>query len=118
MSLDKTATQAGVRFVDDQTLPWEPVAKGVTRKIMTYDANLMMVKVRFETGGIGAAHRHVHTQMSYVESGVFAITIAGQTRTVRTGDAFYVPPNVPHGAVCEETGVLVDVFTPLRDDFV
>ncbi|MDB5242552.1 MAG: cupin [Spirosoma sp.] len=108
----------GARFVDDTSLPWETVGEGVKRKIMTYDANLMMVKVAFETGGIGAAHSHLHTQMCYVESGVFAITIADKTQTLRPGDAFYVPSNVWHGAVCEEAGVLVDVFTPMREDLL
>ena len=118
MNRDKTGSQAAARFVDDGGLPWEPVAEGVSRKIMTYDANLMLVKVRFEMGGIGAVHQHVHTQMSYVESGQFAITIADETRTVRAGDAYYIPPNVWHGAVCVAAGVLVDVFTPLREDLV
>lgn len=111
-------TQLASLFVDDQALPWEPVAEGVKRKIMTYDANLMMVKVAFETGGIGAGHSHPHTQMSYVASGAFSILIADETRTVRTGDAYYIPPNVWHGAVCVEAGELVDVFTPMREDFV
>lgn len=111
-------SQLTALFVDDEHLPWEQVADGVKRKIMTYDNNLMMVKVAFETGGVGAAHQHVHTQMSYVASGAFAITIAGETRLVRAGDAYYIPPNVRHGAVCEEAGVLVDVFTPMREDFV
>ena len=111
-------TQLAALFVDDETLPWELVTEGVKRKIMTYDANLMLVKVAFETGGIGAAHRHVHTQMSYVASGAFSITIGDESRIVRTGDAYYIPPNVWHGAVCEEAGMLVDVFTPMREDFV
>ena len=104
--------------MDDETLPWEPVGDGVSRKIMTYDANLMLVKVRFEQGGIGAVHSHVHTQISYVASGEFAITIADETRTVRTGGTYYLPPNVPHGAVCLQAGLLVDVFTPMREDFL
>lgn len=110
--------QLAALFVDDSSLPWEVVAEGVKRKVMTYDANLMMVKVAFETGGIGAAHSHVHTQMSYVAGGVFSITIADETRIVRMGDAYYIPPNVWHGAVCEEAGVLIDVFTPMREDFL
>lgn len=85
-------TQLASLFVDDQGLPWEPAADGVKRKIMTYDANLMMVKVAFETGGVGAAHSHFHTQMSYVERGVFSISIADETRIVRAGDAYYIPP--------------------------
>lgn len=105
-------------FVDDQRLPWESVAEGVKRKIMTYDPNLMMVKVAFETGGVGAPHSHIHTQMSYVASGAFSIMIGEETRIVRAGDVFYIPSNVWHGAVCEEAGVLVDIFTPMREDFI
>ena len=111
-------TQLATLFVDDQNLPWEPVAEGVKRKIMTYDANLMMVKVAFEAGGFGEPHSHVHTQVTYVASGAFSITIADETRVVRAGDAFYVPSNVWHGAVCQEAGMLVDVFTPMREDFI
>lgn len=85
---------------------------------MAYDTSLMMVVVAFEAGGVGAAHRHEHTQASYVESGVFAITIDGEERLLRAGDAFFIPSNTLHGAVCHEAGTLVDVFTPMRADFV
>ncbi|GAB3989890.1 cupin domain-containing protein [Spirosoma daeguense] len=111
-------TQFQTLFVDDPALPWESVAEGVKRKIMTYDANLMMVKVAFEAGGVGTPHSHYHTQMSYIASGAFDITIGEETRRVREGDAYYIPPNVRHGAVCIEAGVLVDLFTPMREDFI
>ncbi len=106
------------QFVDAEAIAWETVGEGVRRKIMTYDANLMMVLVEFEQGGIGAVHKHHHTQMSYVQSGAFAITIADEERVLKAGDAYYIPPNVLHGAVCREAGVLVDIFTPMREDFV
>lgn len=106
------------QFVDAQLIPWETVAEGVQRKILTYDANLMMVLVAFEQSGIGAAHEHPHTQMSYVQSGRFAITIGNEERVLVGGDAYYIPPNVRHGAVCQEAGMLVDIFTPMRGDFV
>ncbi len=112
------ATALGKQFVAASGIAWEVVGEGVRRKIMSYDANLMMVVVAFETGGIGTPHQHVHTQMSYVESGVFTITIAGEKQVLRPGDAFYVPPNVWHGAECLEAGTLVDVFTPMRADFI
>ncbi len=105
-------------FINDENLPWEAVGPGVRRKIMAYDANLMLVKVAFEAGGVGAIHHHYHTQMSYVESGRFAITIAGETRELKAGDVYHLPPAVPHGAVALEAGILVDVFTPMREDFV
>ena len=71
-------TAFGKQFVTASDMAWESVGQGVRRKIMTCDDNLMMVVVAFDTGGIGSLHQHVHTQMSYVESGVFAITIAGR----------------------------------------
>lgn len=106
------------QFVLAETIPWETVGEGLRRKVMTYDANLMMVVVAFEQGGVGAVHKHPHTQMSYIQSGMFAITIADEERVLAAGDAYYIPPNVLHGAVCREAGTLVDVFTPMREDFV
>ncbi|MGV3557217.1 cupin domain-containing protein [Larkinella arboricola] len=105
-------------FSNDENQPWEEAGPGVRRKIMAYDANLMLVKVQFEAGGIGAVHHHYHTQMSYIESGRFAITIGDETRELKAGDVYHVPPNIPHGALALEAGMLVDVFTPMREDFL
>lgn len=106
------------RFATADDLPWETVGEGVKRKILAYDAHLMMVLVAFETGGVGAVHQHEHTQVSYVESGRFAITIDGEERVLSAGDAYFIPSNAWHGAVCHDAGTLVDVFTPMRADFV
>jgi quercetin dioxygenase-like cupin family protein len=105
-------------FVRDASLDWESVAEGVKRKVMTYEADMMVVKVAFETGGIGAVHRHPHVQMSYVDSGVFVITIGDETQELRQGDMFYVPSNVWHGAKCLASGLLIDSFAPMREDFL
>ena len=113
-----TALPFEQQFVDAEAIAWETVGEGVRRKILTYDANLMMVVVDFETGGVGAMHNHYHTQISYVKSGAFTITIGEEERILKAGDAYYIPPNVLHGAVCREAGMLVDVFTPMREDFI
>ena len=67
---------------------------------------------------MGAPHQHEHVQVSYVESGVFELTIANRTMRLSKGDGYFVPPNVEHGAVCIEPGVLIDVFHPMREDFL
>ncbi|MGX5856807.1 cupin domain-containing protein [Dyadobacter jiangsuensis] len=105
-------------FVSDNEIAWEDLGGGLKRKIMAYDANLMMVKVAFEEGGIGSLHSHFHTQMSYVESGEFEITIGERKQVLRQGDVYYIPPHVVHGALCLSAGMLVDIFTPMREDFV
>ncbi len=105
-------------FVENHLLAWQPAAQGIQRKVMASDEKLMLVKVAFEKGAIGAVHQHPHVQMSSVESGVFEIEINGKKKILKAGDAFYVPSNVWHGAVCVEAGVLIDAFSPMRADFL
>lgn len=105
-------------FIKDNSLEWEKVNDLVERKIMAYDESLMLVKAAFKTGGIGSIHHHYHSQITHVESGVFNVTIGDDTQLLKAGDSFYIPPNVPHGAICLEAGLLIDVFSPMREDFV
>ena len=105
-------------FIENDDVAWETVAEGVRRKIMSFDERVMMVKVDFEKGAIGVVHQHYHTQISHVESGVFEVEINGEKKILKAGDAFYIPPNILHGAVCLEAGVLIDIFSPMREDFV
>ena len=108
----------GKQFIVDAEIPWQDLGGGLKRKIMSYDPTMMMVKIDFQKGGIGTPHKHVHTQMSYVESGVFEVMIGDKKQTLKKGDGYYIPSNIMHGAVCLEAGVLIDMFTPMREDFV
>ncbi len=111
-------TESTKVFIENKEIPWEQMAEGVKRKIMSYDDNLMLVKVEFEKGGVGALHQHYHSQITHIESGVFEVEINGEKKILTGGDGFYIPPNTIHGAVCLEAGVLIDVFSPMREDFV
>jgi len=105
-------------FFQTKEKPWEQAAEGITRQMIGYDVNIMMVKVSFEKGAIGYIHDHFHSQTTYVESGSFEVTIGDEKKILNGGDGFFIPPNVPHGAVCLEAGVLIDVFSPIREDFL
>ena len=85
---------------------------------MAYDDKLMVVKMEFEKGGVGMLHQHYHSQITHVESGSFEVQISGKKKILAAGDAFYISPNTIHGAVCLEAGVLIDVFSPMREDFI
>ena len=102
----------------ESELAWEPAGEGVSRQIMGYDGQLMLVKVRFEQGAIGALHSHPHSQASYVASGKFELSIGGGKQVLQTGDGYYVEPGVPHSCVCLEAGILIDAFSPQRQDFL
>ena len=79
---------------------------------------LMCVENTFEKGAVGALHHHPHTQITYVVSGAFEFTVDGVTRTVHKGDTILKEDGVEHGCVCTEAGILLDIFTPMREDFV
>lgn len=91
---------------------------GVTREVLSDHPELMVVAFRFMDGAEGGLHSHPHVQATYVQSGRFAFTIDGTDREVGPGDSFVIPSNAVHGCRCLEPGVLIDSFTPRRDDFL
>lgn len=116
--MEKKSFGASKEFIFDKNLEWEVVGDNVKRKIMGYDDKIMLVKVHFNKDGIGYKHEHHHSQVTYVESGIFEFSIGKQTKVVKGGDTVYIPPHVMHGAICKEEGVLIDVFSPIREDFM
>ena len=96
----------------------EPCGEGVARKIMAYTDEMMVVENHFEKGGVGAMHSHPHTQCTYVAKGVFEFTVGDEKKIVREGDVLLKKDGIVHGCVCLEEGILVDIFNPMRDEFV
>ena len=97
---------------------FEDQGGGVRRRILAYGDNLMQVEVHFEEGAIGAMHSHPHSQLTHVLEGKFEFTIEDEVRIVVKGDTLYKIPNIIHGCVCLEKGILLDTFTPCREDFI
>lgn len=106
------------QFIIGEEIAWQDLGGGVKRKIMSYDDQIMLVNVQFEKGSIGALHSHYHSQVTFVASGAFEVTISEQKQILKEGDSFYIPPHAVHGVVCLEAGVLIDVFSPIREDFM
>lgn len=105
-------------FQVEKDIPWQDLGNGVERQVYGYDDHIMLVKVKFREGAVGTLHSHPHVQVSYVESGAFELTIGEEKKVLKKGDGYYVAPDIVHGCVCLEAGVLIDVFSPLREDFL
>jgi quercetin dioxygenase-like cupin family protein len=81
--------------------------------------SLMTCWIAMEPGAVVAEHSHPNEQLGVVVEGSVALTAAGETRTVLTGDAYVVPSDIPHSAVAGADGVtLVETFVPVREDYV
>ncbi len=105
-------------FVYNAECPVEDLGNGVSRKILAHSGTMMQVQVMFEVGAVGAMHSHPHEQTTYILSGEFDFTIDGVTKTVGAGDSLYKKPHVVHGCVCRKKGMMIDTFTPQREDFL
>ena len=105
-------------FMNSPRSEAEDLGNGMHRKILGYDKNLMLVKVWFDKGAVGEVHAHPHTQTAYVVAGKFEVMVAGRKEVLGPGGCFFVPSGADHGAVCLEEGILLDIFTPVREDFL
>lgn len=95
------------------------MGENVTRRVLAESPELMTVAFAFAAkGATGALHQHVHVQSTFVQSGRFRFTVEDKVFEVGPGDAFVIASNAVHGCVCLEPGVLIDGFTPRRDDFL
>lgn len=106
------------RWVFHKDITAQEGAEGVERRVLAYCDNVMCVENYFQKGAVGSLHSHPHTQITYVASGRFEFTIDGETHVVAAGDTLLKQDGVVHGCTCLEEGILVDIFTPMRQDFV
>lgn len=113
-----TMKRSSEKYIITSDMEWEELGGGVSRKMLGYDNQIMMVQVKFEKGAIGAPHQHFHTQSTYCVVGRFEFEIDGEKKVVNAGDGVYIEPNLLHSAKCLETGILIDVFSPVREDFL
>ena len=92
------------KYILTDSMEWEELGGGVSRKMLGYDNQIMMVLVKFEKGAEGTPHSHFHTQATYVAKGKFEFEIDGVKQIVSEGDGVYIEPNLVHGALCLEPG--------------
>jgi quercetin dioxygenase-like cupin family protein len=91
---------------------------GLIRRVGAYNEKLFLAEHRMAKGWVGQRHSHPHEQIVYVVRGHLRVTIGQETFDVRAGDSFVVRGGVEHQASAPEESLVIDVFTPRRDDYV
>lgn len=82
-----------------------------------YGKNLMLSYLEMDDGAEVPLHHHPHEQGGVLLKGRLQLTIGEETRIVEAGSLFLIPPNVPHRAVAIGPAVVLDVFSPVREDY-
>jgi quercetin dioxygenase-like cupin family protein len=106
-------------FLQASQIAFETLEPGLERRILGYTEQMMVTEVKFAKGVVGVLHHHPHRQSAYVAAGSFEVTIDGVKKILVKGDGYMVEPDIVHGVLSLEDGsVLIDFFTPMREDFL
>jgi quercetin dioxygenase-like cupin family protein len=110
--------QSSALVTDWSKIKTEQTAEGIKRQ-MVIGENLMICRFTFDPFVVTEEHTHPHEQMTLVMKGKVKFTIDGEVRIVEAGDVLHFPPNNRHGAtMLDEEVVLIDIFSPIREDFL
>jgi quercetin dioxygenase-like cupin family protein len=105
-----------------QPLHWDSVEKEIMneklwRKVITGE-KAMIAQVGIARGGVVPLHHHESEQLSYVLEGAIKFEIEGREIVLRKGEVLVIPSNVPHSAVAVEDFLGLDIFSPIRIDWL
>ncbi len=104
-------------FKGDQAKQVEMVP-GVRRRTLGHGNEMLLAEFTLRAGSEVPTHRHPNSQVGYVVSGSMEMTVADETSTLKSGDSYYIPADVPHKAVTREDSLVVDTFYPPRQDYL
>ena len=102
---------------DWNQLPAEQMNPLVTRRVI-HTEGMTIARLHIAKGAVVPAHHHINEQVATVEKGALKFDLDGQEIVVSSGQSLAIPPNVPHGVVALEDTIVVDVFTPRRQDWI
>ncbi|MGE5620206.1 MAG: cupin domain-containing protein [Sphingomonadaceae bacterium] len=91
---------------------------GIRRTLVTAGERVMAVRFELAKGSVLPAHSHPHEQIGFVASGQLRFDIAGEAMLLKAGDGYAVPPNAVHSVEVIEDAVAIDVFTPVRAEYL
>ena len=111
-------TQLSALVTDWTKVPAEQTAPGIMRQ-MVVGQNVMLVRFTFDPFLVTDEHTHPHEQMTLVMKGRVKFIIEGEPVIAIAGDVLHFPANNRHGAtMLDEEVVLIDIFSPIREDFL
>jgi quercetin dioxygenase-like cupin family protein len=99
------------------SIPLEKLSATTTRQAI-HAANLTVARFHLLQGAVVPEHRHPSEQITFLQQGKLRITLGGEVCVLEAGEMLEIPPNVPHSVEVLDESVAVDVFAPLREDWI
>ena len=97
---------------------YRPALDGIERKTLVQGDKTLMTEFRLRQGAILPRHAHPHEQTGYLVTGRIRLSIGAEQYEARAGDSWCIPGGVEHGADILEDSVAIEVFSPVREDYL
>jgi quercetin dioxygenase-like cupin family protein len=98
-------------------VPEEHLSETIVRKFI-HGEKVMLAHFLLKKGCVVPTHSHESEQMSHILQGALKFNVGGEEIIVRAGEVLQIPSNVPHSALALEDCIAIDVFSPLRQDWL
>jgi len=95
-----------------------PALEGIERKTLVHGENTLMTEFRLRKGAVLPWHSHPHEQTGYLVKGRLRLRIGAEEYEAHPGDSWSIPGGVEHGADILEDSVAIEVFSPVREDYL
>jgi quercetin dioxygenase-like cupin family protein len=105
-------------FIRNPSVKPRELLPGATLKTLTWGSRTMLTQFNLQKGVQIPIHQHPHEQTGYVVSGRIRLIVADEQHEAGPGDSWCIPEDVPHGATAQEDSVVVEVFSPVREDYM
>jgi quercetin dioxygenase-like cupin family protein len=105
-------------FIRHDAAPCRALLPGIQMVNLAYGARTLMGEFRLAAGAAIPEHSHPHEQTGYLISGRLRFVVQGKTFDALPGDAWCVPGDAPHSALAVEDTVAIEVFSPVREDYL
>jgi quercetin dioxygenase-like cupin family protein len=98
--------------------PWIDIVPGIRRRTVTHGASMYQMMAKLDAGSRMPEHQHPQEQIVHILEGRMRLIVAGVAHELTGGDSFYLASDVPHGVETIEDTMVLDTFSPPRDDYL
>lgn len=97
---------------------YRPVLEKIRQKTLVFGAHTLLTEFRLDQGALLPRHSHPHEQTGYLVAGRLELTIGDASHLVEPGDSWCIPGGTPHNARALADCVAIEVFSPVREDYL
>jgi quercetin dioxygenase-like cupin family protein len=98
--------------------PWIEIAPGIRRRTITYGMSMYQMVAKLDAGSRMPEHKHSQEQIVHILEGRMNLIVAGVPHELKGGESFYLASNVPHAVETIVDTMVLDTFSPPRDDYL